>query len=215
MADAFDPYAILGVPSDAKYDVIKTNYRRLVLKHHPDKNREQDGSVKEHKINEFQNIQRAYDILGDADKRADHDAEIKLARLRKRKEFLAYVGDFFDKWEDADRAKENGIDATPITIPFQAEQTEEARLPMEEEIKERNRVFEKLKGRGRSRSTSRPGPRPSKKEILYAVPIEQLNLQTMNPQQNNALVDIVAVHGKLSHLCKDCSCVAKTDSASI
>ncbi|KAH7400986.1 hypothetical protein DE146DRAFT_677647 [Phaeosphaeria sp. MPI-PUGE-AT-0046c] len=66
---------------------------------------------------------------------------------------------------------------------------------MEEEIWERNRAFEKLKGRGRSRSSSRPEPKPPKKEILYTVPIEQLNLQNMNPTQGNVLVDIVAVHG--------------------
>jgi hypothetical protein len=35
----------------------------------------------------------------------------------------------------------------------------------------------------------------AKAEKLYAVPAEQLNLQVMNPNQEDARVDIVAVHG--------------------
>jgi hypothetical protein len=34
-----------------------------------------------------------------------------------------------------------------------------------------------------------------KREKLFAVPVEQLNLQVMNPEQEDARVDIVAVHG--------------------
>lgn len=37
-AEHFDPYQILDLPSRANSTVIKSHYRRLSLKHHPDKN---------------------------------------------------------------------------------------------------------------------------------------------------------------------------------
>lgn len=49
-----NPYAILGVPSTATQDEIKTAYRRLAMKHHPDR-----GGA----LEEFQRIQDAYERL--------------------------------------------------------------------------------------------------------------------------------------------------------
>lgn len=37
-AEHFDPYHILDLPARASTSVIKSHYRRLSLKHHPDKN---------------------------------------------------------------------------------------------------------------------------------------------------------------------------------
>lgn len=48
------PYAILGVPSTATQDEIKTAYRRLAMKHHPDR-----GGT----LEEFQRIHDAYERL--------------------------------------------------------------------------------------------------------------------------------------------------------
>jgi len=60
-----NPYEILGVAKDAAADAIKAAYRKLAQQHHPDK-----GGDKER----FQQIQAAYDVLGDAEKRAEYDA---------------------------------------------------------------------------------------------------------------------------------------------
>ncbi len=57
-------YEILGVRSDATADEIKRAYRRLASQHHPDK-----GGDK----TRFQEIQKAYDTLGDANRRAAYD----------------------------------------------------------------------------------------------------------------------------------------------
>jgi len=67
MADR-DYYEVLGVARDASADQIKKAYRNLARKHHPDANpgdKTAEGKFKE--------IQGAYDILSDKDKRAQYD----------------------------------------------------------------------------------------------------------------------------------------------
>jgi DnaJ-class molecular chaperone len=59
-----DHYATLGVAKTATTDEIKRAFRRLASQHHPDKG----GDTRK-----FQEIQAAYDTLGDAVKRADYD----------------------------------------------------------------------------------------------------------------------------------------------
>lgn len=76
-----DPYLALGVPKDAPTNSIKTQYRKLVLKFHPDK--VQDESQKQAAIDQFHKIQTAYEIIGDEDRRARYDAQCRLAELRK------------------------------------------------------------------------------------------------------------------------------------
>lgn len=59
-----DHYATLGVARTATPDEIKRAFRKLASQHHPDKG----GNTQK-----FQEIQAAYDTLGDAVKRADYD----------------------------------------------------------------------------------------------------------------------------------------------
>ena len=58
-------YDILGVNKTATQDEIKKAYRKLASKHHPDKG----GDTKK-----FQEIQTAYDVLSDSNRRAEYDA---------------------------------------------------------------------------------------------------------------------------------------------
>lgn len=58
-------YDTLGVPTDATQDEIKAAYRGKAKQHHPDKG----GDAAK-----FGAVQKAYDILGDEDKRARYDA---------------------------------------------------------------------------------------------------------------------------------------------
>ncbi|OJD36324.1 uncharacterized protein BKCO1_12000135 [Diplodia corticola] len=76
-----DPYAALGLSKDADSTAIKTAYRKLVLKTHPDKF--PDPTQKAEKSAEFHKIQQAYEILGDDDKRERYNAQVRLAELRK------------------------------------------------------------------------------------------------------------------------------------
>lgn len=76
-----DPYVALGVAKDATTAAIKAQYRKLVLKCHPDK--VQDESLKEAAADRFHRITTAYEILVDEDQRHRYDARCRLADLRR------------------------------------------------------------------------------------------------------------------------------------
>ncbi len=63
-----DYYEVLGVSKSASADEIKKAYRRLAMKHHPDRNK--DDSASEGK---FKEVKEAYEVLRDSDKRAAYD----------------------------------------------------------------------------------------------------------------------------------------------
>lgn len=57
-------YNILGVPREASQEDIKNSYRKLAMKHHPDRGGDQQ---------KFTEIQQAYDTLSDPQKRQQYD----------------------------------------------------------------------------------------------------------------------------------------------
>ena len=69
MADSKrDYYEVLGVGKDASADDIKKAYRQAAMKYHPDQN-PGDKSAEE----KFKEINEAYEVLSDADKKARYD----------------------------------------------------------------------------------------------------------------------------------------------
>src|SRR5438874_6019463 len=63
-----DYYEVLGVARGASEADLKAAFRKLAMKHHPDRNPGDKGC--EHR---FKEINEAYDILKDGDKRAAYD----------------------------------------------------------------------------------------------------------------------------------------------
>lgn len=68
MANKKDYYEILGVARNASEDEIKKAYRKLAMKHHPDRNQ----SDKEAE-NKFKEVKEAYEVLSDSRKRSYYD----------------------------------------------------------------------------------------------------------------------------------------------
>ena len=68
MANKRDFYEVLGVDRGAGEDVIKSAYRKLALKYHPDRN--PDSSEAEEK---FKEAAEAYSVLSDSDRRSRYD----------------------------------------------------------------------------------------------------------------------------------------------
>ena len=62
-----DYYEVLGVKRDATNDQIRSSYRKLARQFHPDVNKSPDAAK------QFAQVQEAYDVLSDAEKRKAYD----------------------------------------------------------------------------------------------------------------------------------------------
>ncbi len=63
-----DYYSILGVDKNASEDDIKSAYRKLAKKYHPDLNKDNPSAAEK-----FKEINEAYEVLGDKQKRSNYD----------------------------------------------------------------------------------------------------------------------------------------------
>ena len=63
-----DYYEVLGVIKSASSDDIKKAYRKLALKHHPDKNKGNKASEAK-----FKEASEAYHVLSDKERRRNYD----------------------------------------------------------------------------------------------------------------------------------------------
>jgi curved DNA-binding protein CbpA len=61
-------YQTLGIMPSARFDEVKSAFRKLAVQHHPDKGG--DSLL-------FTAVQQAFSILSDAQKRAEYDSSLK------------------------------------------------------------------------------------------------------------------------------------------
>ena len=77
-----DPWKALGLERSADKSDVRTAYKKLVLKCHPDK--VQDPTLKALKANEFQKVQQAYELLNDDAEKAKYEQKLRLAEQRAK-----------------------------------------------------------------------------------------------------------------------------------
>ena len=68
MADKRDYYEVLGVSKDASESEIKSAFRKLAKKYHPDLNKDDPTAA-----DKFKEAQEAYEVLSDEQKRKQYD----------------------------------------------------------------------------------------------------------------------------------------------
>ncbi|CAG8976594.1 hypothetical protein HYALB_00002107 [Hymenoscyphus albidus] len=92
-----DFYSILGVSQFSTISEIRDSYRRLALRFHPDKNKDENAT------STFQQILRAWETLQDSERRAEYDREYMRVAKRER--------EYSDGFEQGRWARENDFRA--------------------------------------------------------------------------------------------------------
>ena len=110
-------YIILGVKSTASFIEIKSTYRFLAKKYHPDKNPENQSS-EEH----FKEIQYAYSILSDPEKRRKHDLQFSIYSANTKQKYGGqYKGNAYKYAQPQPRKPSPESDPFPPINPYKAE----------------------------------------------------------------------------------------------
>ncbi|MFH1185231.1 MAG: molecular chaperone DnaJ [Chloroflexota bacterium] len=154
-----DFYDVLGVGRGAGDDEIKAAFRKLARQYHPDVNKEPEAEEK------FKQINEAYGVLSDADKRARYD-RFGRAGLGNAGGFHDYTVDFADIFDElfgqfgfsggrsSRRGPRRGRDLQmPLTLTF-----EEAVFGSQKDVEfERDQSCSRCKGSG-----AEPGTTPTR-----------------------------------------------------
>ncbi len=83
----FDPYNVLDVDRTSSLDEIKSKFRKLTLKYHPDRNRRN----RDYDLNVYNDICKAYAILSDTSTRKEFDTQYAASWMDLRESTRDYV----------------------------------------------------------------------------------------------------------------------------
>ena len=76
-----DYYEVLGLTAEAPAEEIRIAYRKLAKANHPDKHQGDPAYVEK-----FKDIQEAYDVLSDAEKRKEYDVQLARQKSYNKKD---------------------------------------------------------------------------------------------------------------------------------
>ena len=94
-----DYYKILGIEKTASVEEIKRSYRRLAKELHPDRNPDPDAEER------FKEINEAYHVLVDEERRAEYDRILKSGDESKYRDFLEYIQEFIESIVKGEKTK--------------------------------------------------------------------------------------------------------------
>ena len=113
-----DYYEVLGLTTEAPAEEIRIAYRKLAKANHPDKHKGDPAYVEK-----FKDIQEAYDVLSDAEKRKEYDTQLAHQKSYNKKEVKKSATN-----KKADKSSNDNAQ--------QQSQTEHPEQPRPEEIKD-------------------------------------------------------------------------------
>jgi curved DNA-binding protein CbpA len=207
-----NPWEVLDIDRTSDKAVIRQAYKKMVLRHHPDKV-QQDWTRKDYHAEKFELIQSAWEFLSVDSKREAEDPQCWLDFLlqrraaaqrgrekeRERAEFIKFALQLFDEVDD------RGNSAQPLTrlkTPKAPQSAgggdDQLSKKIEEALRHQNRreaTVPKATPELTLASKFKAKTATERQEKLHAVPPEQLNLERMNPDLDDAHADIIAVHG--------------------
>ncbi len=93
-----DPYSVLGVAKDASESDIKKAFRKLAKKYHPDQNKDDKTAAQR-----FSEVNQAYEIVGDKEKRRQFDRGEIDAEGKQRFQSQGFEG--FSGFQDFGRGR--------------------------------------------------------------------------------------------------------------
>ncbi|MBA3817457.1 MAG: J domain-containing protein [Deltaproteobacteria bacterium] len=117
---AESPYDILGVSKSATPDEIRSAYRKLARKHHPDVNPGDQAAE-----DKFKKISAAYDVVGDEKKKAAYD---EFGEQSTQGGFDPAKAREYARWQDTRQRRASGFEQGPSEFDF-AEMFGRARGP--------------------------------------------------------------------------------------
>ena len=113
-----DYYEVLGLTTEAPTEEIRIASRKLAKANHPDKHKGDPAYVEK-----FKDIQEAYDVLSDAEKRKEYDAQLARQKSYNKKDAKKSTANKKSDKSSNDNAQ-------------QQSQTEQPEQPRPEEIKD-------------------------------------------------------------------------------